>query len=101
MPSFIKIPFVLFASFSQSISKKLIIVLVVSLFLLMVGVVKAGTLNLQADYSCDNLTDLNDFTVLVRDKRLSTRKLSLLFNEWGRKGISDLEECEGKAVTSY
>lgn len=70
------------------------------IFLLFVGVVRAGTLNLQADYSCDNMTDLDDYTVLVKEKRLSTRKLSLMFKEWGKRGISDLPECEGKAVTS-
>lgn len=70
------------------------------LFLFLVGVVSAGTLSLQADYSCDNITDLDDYTVLVKEKRLSTRKLSLLFKEWGKRGISDLPECEGRAVTS-
>lgn len=80
--------------------KSLISVVVIGLFLLMTGFVSAGTLSLQADYSCDNITDLDDYTVLVRDKRLSTRKLSLLFKEWGKRGISDLAECEGRAVTS-
>lgn len=80
--------------------KKITTMFVIGLFLFAVGVVSAGTLSLQADYSCDNITDLDDYTVLVRDKRLSTRKLSLLFKEWGRRGISDLAECEGRAVTS-
>jgi hypothetical protein len=80
--------------------KKIIPLVSIGLFILIVGVVSAGTLSLQADYSCDNITDLDDYTVLVKEKRLSTRKLSLLFKEWGKRGISDLPECEGRAVTS-
>lgn len=70
--------------------------LVLAIFLLVVGVGVASTLTLQADYSCDNLTDLDDYTVLVRDKRLSTGKLSLLFKEWGNRGLSDQNECVKK-----
>ena len=70
------------------------------LFLFTAGVITAGTLSLQADYSCDNIADLDDYTILIKEKRLSSRKLSLLFKEWGKRGISDLPECEGKAVTS-
>jgi len=71
-----------------------------SLLILTTGIILAGTLSLQADYSCDNISDLDDYTILVKEKRLSSRKLSLLFKEWGQRGISDLPECEGKAVTS-
>lgn len=66
----------------------------------MVGVGVASTLVLESDYSCDNITDLDDYTVLVRDNRLSTRKLSVLFKEWGSRGLSNTTECAGKAVTS-
>jgi hypothetical protein len=86
--------------FSKIPRKKLISMITVGLFLFMVGVASAATLSLQADYSCDNITDLDDYTILVREKRLSTRKISLLFKEWGKRGISDLAECEGRAVTS-
>ncbi|MDH5533105.1 MAG: hypothetical protein OEX81_01620 [Candidatus Pacebacteria bacterium] len=85
---------------SKFSNKKFISIFVIGMLFFAVGVVKAGTLSLQADYSCDNITDLDDYTVLVKEKRLSTRKLSLLFKEWGKRGISDLSECEGKAVTS-
>jgi hypothetical protein len=86
----------------KKIPKKVVysIVLGLSLFIFTASIIWAGTLSLQADYSCDNISDLDDYTTLVKEKRLSSRKLSLLFKEWGQRGISDLPECEGKAVTS-
>jgi len=85
---------------SFSLKRTLISFFVLSLFFMVVGVGVAGTLVLESDYSCDNITDLDDYTVLVRDKRLSTRKLSILFKEWGSRGLSNSTDCSGKAVTA-
>jgi len=88
-------------SFKKNTNKTVISISLLLFFLIFsAGLIKAGTLSLQADYSCDNISDLDDYTILIKEKRLSTRKLSLLFKEWGERGISDLPECEGKAVTS-
>lgn len=85
---------------SFSLKRSLVSFFVLFLFFLVVGVGVAGTLVLESDYSCDNITDLDDYTVLVRDNRLSTRKLSILFKEWGSRGLSNASDCSGKAVTA-
>ncbi len=83
-----------------TLKRALVSLFVLALFFLVVGVGVASTLTLESDYSCDNISDLDDYTVLVRENRLSTRKLSILFKEWGSRGLSNATECSGKAITS-
>jgi hypothetical protein len=84
--------------FSYPSHKKILFTVLLGVFLVTAGVVMASSFRLQADYTCDSMTDLDDYTTLVKEKRLSTRKLSLLFNEWGRRGVPDLEECKKASI---